>query len=119
VQEGGERNRSKMPSSQDHAILGFLVGAFVGFFITSNWIGALVGAIAGTLLLYHASRTRFELSNLLRKLLATFLVFYGLFAELSPSKYPLGNIPESQIPVVALAMILVGIYLLRHELGLA
>jgi uncharacterized membrane protein YeaQ/YmgE (transglycosylase-associated protein family) len=117
VQEGGEKRESKMLSRQDYGVVGFIIGAIATYFVTSNWTATILGAAAGSVLLYYFSPKDFDFSNLLRKVLGSFLVIYGVFAELSPSRYPIGTVPESQIPVVALGMILFGLYLLRHELG--
>jgi hypothetical protein len=118
VQQGGESKRTNLTSSRDYAIVGFVIGGMAGFFFTSDWTYALIAGAAGAIFLYIASRKTIELSDLLRKVVGAFLLIYGLFAELAPQRYPIGNVPQNQVSIVALGMILFGLYMLRHELGL-
>lgn len=89
-----------MPNPKDYALVGFVLGAFVSYFVTNTPLGAMVVGVAGVFIFYYSSQKHFETSDLLRKSLGAFLI-YGLFVELSPTKYTIGNIPQAQLPIIA------------------
>jgi hypothetical protein len=116
--KGGEEvERNFLSYRQTHAIVGALIGFLIGYFLTANYSYAVVIALVGVALGYF-TKPSFELWDLLRKLLGAFAIFYGVFAVISPERYPIATLPPTQVPLAGVLFIVLGLYLLRRELRL-
>ena len=117
VQEGGENGARKSLTRLTHTIVGVFCGLVVSNFFTKDISWTIGGAILGAILGYY-DIGRFDLWEAFRKFVGVFAGLYGILAVLSPEKYPIAQLPKSQIPLAGLALIVFALYVLRRELNL-